>query len=68
MLLIFWIGLYPSPFLSRMEASVDGMTREYTAKLKASDANPNRRSVASIERVTMPAGAAAEPTPSGAAP
>jgi NADH-quinone oxidoreductase subunit M len=55
-LLIFWIGLYPSPFLSRMEASVETMTREYTAKLKASDANPNRRGI--LERGYEPAGGA----------
>jgi NADH-quinone oxidoreductase subunit M len=51
--LIFWIGLYPSTFLSRMEASVDTMTREYTAKLKASDANPQRRGM--LERLYVPA-------------
>jgi NADH-quinone oxidoreductase subunit M len=44
-LLIFWIGLYPSPFLSRMQASVDTMARQYTAKLKASDANPDQRGI-----------------------
>jgi NADH-quinone oxidoreductase subunit M len=42
-LLIFWIGFYPKPMLSRMEASVGAMTYEYTAKLKASDANPETR-------------------------
>jgi NADH-quinone oxidoreductase subunit M len=49
-LLIFWIGLYPSPFLSRMEASVDGMARAYTGKLKASDANPDRRGILEPEK------------------
>jgi NADH-quinone oxidoreductase subunit M len=43
--LIFWIGLYPSPFLSRMQGAVDSMTREYTSKLKASDANPQQRGI-----------------------
>jgi NADH-quinone oxidoreductase subunit M len=42
-LLIFWIGLYPKPVLSRMEASVGAMALEYTAKLKASDADPDTR-------------------------
>ncbi|MFI5308699.1 MAG: hypothetical protein ACHQ53_15185 [Polyangiales bacterium] len=49
-LLIFWIGLYPSPFLSRMQASVDHMARDYTGKLKASDANPDRRGILEPEK------------------
>jgi NADH-quinone oxidoreductase subunit M len=52
-MLVFWIGLYPSAFLSRMEASVDLMAREYTAKLKASDANPERRGI--LERAPLAA-------------
>ncbi len=44
-LLVFWIGLYPSPFLSRMQGAVENMTHDYTAKLKASDANPDRRGI-----------------------
>jgi NADH-quinone oxidoreductase subunit M len=41
--LIFWMGLYPKPMLSRMEASVDAMAHEYKAKLKVSDDNPETR-------------------------
>jgi NADH-quinone oxidoreductase subunit M len=51
LVLVFMIGLYPNAFLSRMEASVDVMTREYTAKLKASDANPDRRGI--LERTPI---------------
>jgi NADH-quinone oxidoreductase subunit M len=49
--LIFAIGFYPAPFLSRMQASVETMTREYTAKLQASDAHPERRGL--LERADV---------------
>jgi NADH-quinone oxidoreductase subunit M len=42
-LLIFWIGLYPQPLLSRMQAAVGTMAFEYTAKLKTSDRYPDER-------------------------
>jgi NADH-quinone oxidoreductase subunit M len=57
-LLVFWIGLYPRPFLERMDGAVDVMTREYTAKLSASDKNPDRRGI--LERAPL-AEADAEP-------
>jgi NADH-quinone oxidoreductase subunit M len=50
-LLVFWIGLYPRPFLERMDGAVDVMTREYTAKLSASDRNPDRRGI--LERAPL---------------
>jgi NADH-quinone oxidoreductase subunit M len=48
--LIFLIGLYPAPFLERMEPAVEAFTAEYTAKLSVSDKNPDARSL--IERGT----------------
>ena len=66
-LLIFWIGLYPAPVLSRMQASVVSMASEYTAKLKASDANPDTRDmlqaalVPEAEAGDMPAGQGGQP-------
>jgi NADH-quinone oxidoreductase subunit M len=67
--LVFWIGLYPAPFLSRMDPAVDVMTREYGAKLAASDRNPDRRGI--LEREPLgegdgAAGAGGEAQPSGA--
>ena len=50
-LLIFWVGLYPHPMLSRMQASVGAMSMEYTAKLKASDANPMTRDMLKADLV-----------------
>jgi NADH-quinone oxidoreductase subunit M len=64
-LLVFWIGLYPTPFLSRMDGAVDVMTREYTAKLSASDKNPDRRGI--LERAPL-AGEDGEDEPEGEAP
>jgi NADH-quinone oxidoreductase subunit M len=58
LVLVFWIGLYPSPFLSRMEPAVEIMTREYGAKLAASDANPGQRGI--LERVPLAARAEGE--------
>ena len=54
-----------------MEASVDTMTREYTAKLKASDANPDRRDI--LERKAARCArrrgrTAAAPLPEGGTP
>jgi NADH-quinone oxidoreductase subunit M len=59
--LIFWIGLYPSPFLSRMHGAVDSMTREYTSKLKASDANPTQRGILERAQAELSNPAAALP-------
>jgi NADH-quinone oxidoreductase subunit M len=56
-LLIFWMGLYPKPMLSRMEASVDAMTHEYTAKLAESDRNPEARGLLKAKLVAVGAGA-----------
>jgi NADH-quinone oxidoreductase subunit M len=68
-LLVFWIGLYPRPFLSRMDGAVDVMTREYTAKLSASDKNPDRRGI--LERAPLAGelgGQGGEAEPEGEAP
>jgi NADH-quinone oxidoreductase subunit M len=45
LVLVFWIGLYPAPFLNRMQPAVEALTMQYTAKLLASDKNPDRRGV-----------------------
>jgi NADH-quinone oxidoreductase subunit M len=45
LVLVFWIGLYPAPFLSRMQPAVESLAMQYTAKLLASDKNPDRRGV-----------------------
>jgi NADH-quinone oxidoreductase subunit M len=49
--LVFVIGFYPKPFLSKMDAAVDHMTREYTAKLSVSDSNPEKRGI--LERAPL---------------
>jgi NADH-quinone oxidoreductase subunit M len=41
--LIFYIGLFPSRFLDDMKPAVDRFRVEYTAKLRASDDDPNAR-------------------------
>jgi NADH-quinone oxidoreductase subunit M len=43
LVLVFWIGLYPAPFLSRIEPAVKAFAMQYTAKLYASDKNPESR-------------------------
>ena len=58
--LIFWMGLYPMPMLSRMEASVSALTMEYTAKLKASDDNPNARGLLEGKMMAVGGGRAAD--------
>ena len=71
-LLIFWIGLYPQPFLSRMEAPLRGLAADYSAKIIASDQHPDRRGLLKRELAGEPAAhdsvAHAEPAPEGAAP
>jgi NADH-quinone oxidoreductase subunit M len=67
-LLIFWIGLYPKPVLSRMEAAVGAMAYEYTAKLKASDANPDVRHMLQPQLVPEGEAHAAADAPKGDAP
>jgi NADH-quinone oxidoreductase subunit M len=57
--LIFWIGLYPMPMLSRMEASVDAMAQEYKAKLKASDDNPEARGLLEGKLIALGGGSPA---------
>jgi NADH-quinone oxidoreductase subunit M len=54
-LLIFWIGVYPSPFLSRMEAPIRNLVGEYSAKIRASDANPDRRGILERQMAGLPA-------------
>jgi NADH-quinone oxidoreductase subunit M len=41
--LIFYIGLFPNRLLDSMKASADMFKIEYTAKLRASDDDPNQR-------------------------
>ena len=55
-LLIFWMGLYPKPMLSRMEASVDAMAHEYKAKLVESDRNPEVRGLLKAHLVPVGGG------------
>jgi NADH-quinone oxidoreductase subunit M len=51
--LIFYIGLFPNHMLEPMTASVDRFALEYTAKLRASDRNPNTRGL--LEQSNEPA-------------
>jgi NADH-quinone oxidoreductase subunit M len=50
LVLVFYIGLYPSAFLSRMEPAVTNLAAEYTAKLRASDRHPERRGLLTREQ------------------
>jgi NADH-quinone oxidoreductase subunit M len=43
--LIFAVGLFPRFMLGDMQASVDRFRLEYTAKLRASDDDPNQRGI-----------------------
>ena len=38
--LMFWVGIYPKPFLVRIEPAVDAVIRQYKAKFAASDLYP----------------------------
>lgn len=49
LVLVFWIGLYPAPFLNRMQPAVESLTAHYTAKLRASDKNPDSRGTLSAD-------------------
>jgi NADH-quinone oxidoreductase subunit M len=41
--LIFYIGLFPGRMLGDMKGSVEAFGKEYVAKLRAGDQNPERR-------------------------
>jgi len=56
LVLVFWIGLYPAPFLNRMQPAVESMAAQYTAKLRASDKNPDSRGVLHAAALAAPAG------------
>jgi len=54
LVLVFWIGLYPAPFLNRMQPAVESLAAQYTAKLRASDKNPDRRGVLETAAIAAP--------------
>jgi NADH-quinone oxidoreductase subunit M len=63
-IMCFWIGLYPSPFLSYMKASVENVLVQMDAKKKVRTAAPAARpaGTAGIAASGMPAAAPAAPT------
>jgi NADH-quinone oxidoreductase subunit M len=65
--LIFYIGLFPNRLLDDMKASADHFKLEYTAKLRASDDDPNQRGLLKGKFVS-PSELAAAGKPAGDAP
>jgi len=59
--LIFYIGLFPSRMLNDMQGSVERFKVEYTAKLRASDEQPNGRGLIKGKFVTRSELAVAAP-------
>jgi NADH-quinone oxidoreductase subunit M len=66
LILIFYIGLFPSRMLNDMKPSVDRFAQEYLAKLHAGDQNPDSRGL--LQESFVPVGALAAGEKVGGAP